>query len=136
AALKQELFAIDRRHINTDSDTEVLINVLAPELELAARDLPLTPEEVFKAVGAVHRRVRGSYAVIALIAGYGLLAFRDPFGIRPLSIGMTDGPDGKDEMIASESVAIEGTRHTVLRDVAPGEAVFVDFEGTLHSRQC
>jgi amidophosphoribosyltransferase len=86
-ALKQELFDIDRRHINTESDTEVLINVLAHELELAARDLPLTPDEVFKAVAAVHRRIKGSYAVIALIAGHGLLAFRDPYGIRPLCLG-------------------------------------------------
>src|SRR5205085_8004104 len=86
-ALKEELFAVDRRHINTESDTEVLINVLAHELERSARDLPLTSEELFKAVAAVHRRVRGSYAVVALIAGQGLLAFRDPFGIRPLCYG-------------------------------------------------
>ena len=132
-ALKDELFAIDRRHINTESDTEVLINILAHELELAARDLPLTPEAIFKAVAAVHRRVKGSYAVVALIAGYGLLAFRDPFGIRPLSLGK--GPDGA-VMVASESVAIEGTGHQVLRDVAPGEAVFVDLEGGMHARQC
>jgi amidophosphoribosyltransferase len=86
-ALKAELFDIDRRHINTESDTEVLINVLAHELELVARDLPLTPEEVFRPWAAVHRRIKGSYAVIALIAGHGLLAFRDPFGIRPLCLG-------------------------------------------------
>jgi amidophosphoribosyltransferase len=132
-ALKDELFAIDRRHINTESDTEVLINILAHELELAARDLPLTPEAIFKAVAAVHRRVKGSYAVVALIAGYGLLAFRDPFGIRPLSLGR--GPDGT-VIVASESVAIEGTGHQVLRDIAPGEAVFVDLEGGMHARQC
>ena len=132
-ALKAELFAIDRRHINTESDTEVLINVLAHELEMSARDLPLTPEGIFKAVAAVHRRLKGSYAVIALIAGHGLLAFRDPFGIRPLSLGQ--GPDGA-VMLASESVAIEGTGHTVLRDVAPGEAVFVDLQGRVHARQC
>ncbi len=132
-ALKDELFAIDRRHINTESDTEVLINILAHELELAARDLPLTPDAIFKAVAAVHRRVKGSYAVVALIAGYGLLAFRDPFGIRPLCLGK--GPDGA-VMLASESVAIVGTGHEVLRDVAPGEAVFVDLEGGMHARQC
>jgi len=136
-ALKEELFAIDRRHINTDSDTEVLLNVLAHELERAARGLPLTPDEVFKAVAAVHRRVKGSYAVVALIAGYGLLAFRDPFGIRPLCLGRGTGPDGQSEvMVASESVAIVGTGHQVLRDVAPGEAVFVDLEGQVHARQC
>ncbi len=131
-ALKQELFAIDRRHINTESDTEVLINVLAHELEMAARDLPLTADEVFKAVAAVHRRIKGSYAVVALIAGHGLLAFRDPFGIRPLCLGESEG----EVMLASESVAIEGTGHQVLRDVAPGEAVFVDLEGRVHARQC
>src|SRR6476660_443485 len=86
-ALKQELFAIDRRHINTESDPEVLLNILAHELEREARDLPLTREEVFKAVRAVHRRIKGAYAVVALIAGYGLLAVRDPFGIRPLVFG-------------------------------------------------
>jgi amidophosphoribosyltransferase len=135
-ALKAELFDIDRRHINTESDTEVLINVLAHELELVARDLPLTPEHVFKAVGAVHKRIKGSYAVIALIAGHGLLAFRDPYGIRPLCFGegLTDG--GRDVMVASESVALEGTGHQLTRDVAPGEAIFVDLEGRIHARQC
>src|SRR6185295_4117290 len=136
AALKQELFDIDRRHINTGSDTEVLINVLAHELERAARDRELSPEEVFAAVAAVHRRVRGSYAVVALIAGHGLLAFRDPFGIRPLAFGEGEGPDGREVMVASESVAIVGTGHALTRDVAPGEAIFIDLEGTVHARQC
>jgi len=135
-ALKKELFDVDRRHINTQSDTEVLINVLAHELELAARNLPLTPQEVFKAVGVVHQRIRGSYAVVALIAGHGLLAFRDPFGIRPLCFGESAGAEGSTFMVASESVAIEGTGHTVMRDVAPGEALFVDLHGHLHTRQC
>jgi amidophosphoribosyltransferase len=135
-ALKQELFAVDRRHINTESDTEVLLNVLAHELEREARDLPLTPDEVFKAVRAVHRRIKGSYAVVALIAGYGLLAFRDPFGIRPLVFGESETADGREVMVASESVAIEGTGHRVLRDVAPGEAVFVDLDGRIHAQQC
>lgn len=132
-ALKAELFDIDRRHINTESDTEVLINILAHELELAARDLPLSPTEVFKAVAAVHQRIKGSYAVVALIAGHGLLAFRDPHGIRPLCIG--DGPDGE-VMVASESVALEGVGFRLRRDVAPGEAVFVDMEGRVHAQQC
>ncbi len=135
-ALKKELFDIDRRHINTTSDTEVLINILAHELELAARHLPLSPEEVFKAVRAVHKRVQGSYAVVALIAGYGLLAFRDPFGIRPLCFGEGDTPEGREVLVASESVAIEGTGHRVTRDVAPGEAIFVDLEGKVHTQQC
>ena len=136
AALKQELFDIDRRHINTGSDTEVLINVLAHELEVAARDRELSSAEIFAAVAAVHRRVRGSYAVIALIAGHGLLAFRDPFGIRPLAFGEGEGPDGREVMVASESVAIVGTGHALTRDIAPGEAIFIDLEGTVHARQC
>ncbi len=135
-ALKKELFDVDRRHINTQSDTEVLINVLAHELEVAARDLPLSPAEVFKAVAAVHKRIRGSYAVVALIAGYGLLAFRDPFGIRPLCFGEGTTPDGREMMVASESVAIVGTGHTLTRDVAPGEAIFIDMDGHLHAHQC
>ncbi|MDE2613557.1 MAG: amidophosphoribosyltransferase [Burkholderiales bacterium] len=132
-ALKAELFDVDRRHINTDSDTEVLLNVFAHELDLAARDLPLTAEEVFKAAAAVHRRLRGSYAVVALIAGHGLLAMRDPFGIRPLAFGRN--AEG-DVMVASESVALVGTGHRLERDVAPGEAIFVDLAGRVHARQC
>ena len=135
-ALKQALFDVDRRHINTTSDTEVLLNVLAHEIEVAARGKPLTPDLVFDAVAAVHKRIKGSYAVVALIAGYGLLAFRDPFGIRPLCFGEGVGPEGHTVMVASESVAIEGTGHKVLRDVAPGEAIFIDLEGTVHARQC
>jgi len=135
-ALKQELFAIDRRHINTESDTEVLINVLAHELDHAARGLPLSPKEVFAAVRAVHKRIRGSYAVVALIAGYGLLAFRDPFGIRPLCFGEGDTPEGRNVMVASESVALEGTGLKLTRDVAPGEAIFIEEDGTLHAEQC
>jgi amidophosphoribosyltransferase len=132
-ALKKELFDIDRRHINTESDTEVLINVVAHELERVARDLPLTPEAVFKAVSAVHKRIKGSYAVIALIAGHGLLAFRDPYGIRPLCFGQS--AEGE-FMVASESVALEGTGHKLTRDVAPGEALFIDMKGQVHTQQC
>jgi len=132
-ALKDELFDIDRRHINTESDTEVLINVLAHELEMAGRDLPLTPKEVFTAVRAVQKRIKGSYAVIALIAGQGLLAFRDPYGIRPLCFGRSANGDF---MVASESVALEGTGHQLERDVAPGEALFIDMTGRLHTEQC
>src|SRR5437016_6538722 len=135
-ALKKELVDVDRRHINTTSDTEVLINVVAHELALATRDQPLTPDLVFAAVRAVHKRIRGSYAVVALIAGHGLLAFRDPFGIRPLCLGEGMGAEGREVMVASESVAIEGTGHRVIRDVAPGEALFIDLEGVVHARQC
>ena len=136
--LKAELFDIDRRHINTESDTEVLINILAHELERSAQALPLTPEGIFRAVSAVHRRLKGSYAVIALIAGHGLLAFRDPFGIRPLCFGKADTEAGAQGqmMVASESVALEGTGHRLVRDVAPGEAVFIDLQGGTHTQQC
>ncbi len=136
AVLKDELSRIDRRHINTDSDTEVLINILAHELEFAARDRQLTPEIVFKAVAAVHKRLKGSYAVVALIAGFGLLAFRDPYGIRPLCFGEGDTPEGRQVMVASESVALEGTGHVLTRDVAPGEAIFITAEGQVHAQQC
>mgnify|MGYP000897828828 FL=1 len=132
-ALKAELFSTDHRHINTESDSEVLLNVLAHELERTTQGQPLTPDIVFGAVSAVHRRVRGSYAVIALIAGHGLLAFRDPYGIRPLCLG--HGPDGT-TLFASESVALEGTGHRFERDLAPGEAVFVTLDGQVHARQC
>ncbi len=132
-ALKAELFSTDHRHINTESDSEVLLNVLAHELEKSTRGLPLKPSDVFAAVRNVHRRVRGSYAVVALIAGHGMLAFRDPFGIRPLCMGR--GADGT-VLIASESVALEGAGHKVERDLSPGEAVFVDLSGTVHAEQC
>ena len=136
SALKQELVGIDRRHINTDSDTEVLINILAHELALAARDMPLSPKEIFAAVSAVHKRVKGSYAVVALIAGYGLLAFRDPFGIRPLCFGEGVVAGSHEVMVASESVALEGTGHKLVRDVSPGEAIFIDMQGQVHAQQC
>lgn len=133
-ALKSELFSSDHRHINTDSDSEVLLNVFAHELDRATRiGGPLQPAQVFEAVAAVHRRVRGSYAVIAMIAGHGVLAFRDPYGIRPLSLGRS--ADGS-VMVASETVTLEGTGHHLERHVAPGEAVFIDLEGQLHAKQC
>jgi len=135
-ALKQELFDVDRRHINTGSDTEVLINVLAHEIERAGRERVLSPDVIFDAVRVVHKRVRGSYAVIALIAGHGLLAFRDPYGIRPLVFGRTSAAQGSEVMVASETVALEGTGHRTERDVAPGEAIFIDLQGRLHARQC
>ena len=136
AELRAELFNTDHRHINTDSDSEVLLNVLAHELEKTTRGLPLTPADVFAAVRGVHQRIKGSYAVVALIAGHGLLAFRDPFGIRPLCIGHGENENGKTVMVASESVALEGTSHQFERDIAPGEAVYVDMEGVVHAEQC
>jgi amidophosphoribosyltransferase len=135
-ALKQELVDIDRRHINTTSDTEVLLNVLAHELTVASKQQSLTSEHVFNAVAAVHKRLKGSYAVVALIAGYGLLAFRDPYGIRPLCIGENATASNREIMVASESVALEGSGHKLLRNVAPGEAVFIHLNGELHARQC
>ncbi|MFO1245104.1 MAG: amidophosphoribosyltransferase [Ramlibacter sp.] len=132
-ALKAELFSADHRHINTESDSEVLLNVFAHELEKSTRGVPLQPDDVFTAVKNVHHRVRGSYAVIAMIAGHGVLAFRDPYGIRPLSVGRSK--DGT-WMVASESVTLEGTGHQFERHVAPGEAVFIDLQGQLHFLQC
>ncbi|KAF1069109.1 amidophosphoribosyltransferase [Variovorax sp.] len=132
-ALRAELFSTDHRHTNTDSDSEVLLNVLANELEQSSHGVPLSPAEVFAAVRSMHKRLRGSYAVVSLIAGHGLLAFRDPYGIRPLCIGRS--ADGT-VMVASESVALEGSGHTFERNVLPGEAVFVDMQGQLHSMQC
>jgi amidophosphoribosyltransferase len=131
-ALKAELFSADHRHINTQSDSEVLLNVLAHEIEKATRGSPLQPQDVFDAVRRVHLRVKGSYAVIAMIAGHGVLAFRDPFGIRPLCLGRGEGT----VLIASESVALEGTSHKLERNVLPGEAVFIDLQGKLHAQQC
>jgi amidophosphoribosyltransferase len=131
-ALKQELFQTDHRHINTESDSEVLLNVLAHELEKVSRGNSLKAADVFAAVRGVHQRVKGSYAVVALIAGHGLLAFRDPFGIRPLCIGR----QGDSVMVASESVTLEGTGFELERDVAPGEAVFVSLDGKAQFEQC
>lgn len=131
-ALKQELFQTDHRHINTDSDSEVLLNVLAHELEKISRGITLKPAEVFAAVKNVHKRIKGSYAVIALIAGHGLLAFRDPFGIRPLCVGTSEAG----AMVASESVTLDGNGFDLLRDVAPGEAVFIAENGDLQFQQC
>jgi amidophosphoribosyltransferase len=135
-ALKQDMFRQDLRHINTNSDSEVLLNVLAHELEIAAKGQKLDPEAIFTAVANVHRRVRGAYAVVAMIAGYGVLAFRDPFGIRPLVYGTAETDKGPEYLVASESVALTAFGFQMVRDVAPGEAIFIDEGGHLHSRQC
>jgi amidophosphoribosyltransferase len=134
--LKIEMFKNDRRHINTDSDTEVLLNVLAHEIQEATTGYSLDPSTLFQAVAALHKRVRGSYAVVAQIAGYGMLAFRDPFGIRPLCIGFNDTERGTEYVVASESVALDGLGFRFLRDVLPGEAIFIDVDGTLYHQQC
>jgi amidophosphoribosyltransferase len=135
-AMKEEMFRKDRRHINTNSDSEVLLNVLANELGVAATGDTLEPDAIFQAVRAVHHRVRGAYAVVAEIAGYGLLAFRDPYGIRPLVFGANETDQGTEYMVASESVALEGLGFRLVRDVAPGEAIFIDYEGRFFSRLC
>src|SRR6195952_2021033 len=132
-ALRAELFSTDHRHTNTESDSEVLLNVLAHELERATRGVPLHSEEVFASVTSMQKRLRGSYAVVSMISGHGLLAFRDPYGIRPLCMGRN--AEGA-VMVASESVALEGSGFKFERDIAPGEAVFIDLQGQVHSRQC
>src|SRR6478609_1743745 len=135
--LTDELFHKDRRHLNTSSDTELLVNVLANELQSSITGLRLDPAQVFDAVARVHERVEGSYAAIALLAGYGLLAFRDPFGIRPLIIGTRPAEAGGYEwIVASESLVLENGGFEVVRDVDPGEAVFIDLDGNLHTHQC
>jgi amidophosphoribosyltransferase len=135
-ALKRELFQLDFRHVNTDSDSEVLLNLLALELERAAQHHRLSPDAIFRAVAGVHRRCRGAYAIVAMIAGYGMLVFRDPHGIRPLILGRNETLAGPEWMAASESVALESLGFEVVRDVAPGEAIFIDYAGEMHARQC
>jgi amidophosphoribosyltransferase len=134
--LRRDMFLQDLRHMNTNSDSEVLLNVLAHELQSASTGCQVDAETIFKAVSGLHRRVRGAYAVVAMIAGYGLLAFRDPYGIRPLIIGRNETPQGNEYMVASESVAVDTLGFQLLRDVAPGEAVLIDFKGNFISRQC
>ena len=134
--LQQEVFLDDLRHVNTSSDSEVLLNVLAHELQDAVQGHRLTANDVFAAVSGVHRRCKGAYAVVALIAGFGVLVFRDPHGIRPLVIGQTETEAGPEYIMASESVAVEALGFKVLRDVAPGEAVLVTLGGELLSQQC
>ncbi|MEZ5654155.1 MAG: amidophosphoribosyltransferase [Burkholderiaceae bacterium] len=134
--LKSEMFRLDRRHINTDSDSEVLLNVFANALQESAHGVSLDPASVFDAISEVHRRVRGGYACVAEIAGYGVVAFRDPFGIRPLCYGIKETDAGTDYIVASESVAVDGLGFSLVRDIQPGEAVFIDNHGGFHSRQC
>ncbi len=135
--LRRELFLDDRRHVNTNSDSEILLNVLAHELsDASAGRERLDPDAIFTAVAGVHRRVKGAYAVVAMIAGHGMLAFRDPHGIRPLIVGRADTEKGVEFLVASESVTLDTLGFKVMRDVAPGEALLVDESGNFHSRQC
>lgn len=133
--LAQDIFRTDLRHINTNSDSEVLLNVFAHELQKLGK---LDPQaaDVFEAVEAVHHRVRGAYAVIAMITGYGILAFRDPHGIRPACYGKRVTEQGVEYMIASESVALDALGYELVRDIEPGEAVYIETDGTLHTQQC
>jgi amidophosphoribosyltransferase len=135
-ALRRELSVTGRRHINTPSDAEVLLNVLAHEVHAASQGESLSPAMLFTAIACLQRRVQGSYAAVAQVAGHGILAFRDPQGIRPLCLGVRrGGGDGDEYMFASESVALEGMGFSYVRDVAPGEAVYVSLAGELHARQ-
>lgn len=133
--LKQELFLEDRRHLNTESDSEVLLNVFAHEL-LQRGVLRLTPDDIFAAVSGVHLRCRGAYACVAMVTGFGVVGFRDPFGIRPIVYGKRESAKGVDYMIASESVALDALGYEMIADIAPGEAVLITLDGKLHKRQC
>jgi amidophosphoribosyltransferase len=131
--LRREVFEQDRRNVNTESDSEVLLNVFAHELD---KQRVLTPDAAFRAVEGVTRRAKGGYAVVALVLGLGLVAFRDPHGIRPLVLGRRDSDAGTEYAIASESVALDVLGFERVRDIAPGEAVVITPRGELYSRQC
>jgi amidophosphoribosyltransferase len=135
AELQAMLARQDKRHLNTKSDTEALLNVFAHELQNQP-GAELTPDAVFQAVEAVHKRCRGGYAVVAMIIGHGIVAFRDPHGIRPIALGRRESPDGIEHMVASESVAMDALGFELERDILPGEAVFIQSDGQLHSKQC
>ncbi|GAA5523752.1 amidophosphoribosyltransferase [Microbulbifer aestuariivivens] len=130
-----EIFQQDLRHINTDSDSEVLLNVFAHELHKLGKLQPKA-EDIFTAMREVHKRVRGGYACVALIVGYGIVAFRDPNGIRPLVYGKRETEKGTEYMVASESVALDVQGYTVVRDVGPGEAIYIELDGTVHAQDC
>lgn len=134
-SLKQELWNTDLRHLNTQSDSEVILNVFAHELEKSHK-INLTKEDIFRAVTEVHRRCVGAYAVVAMIVGYGIVGFRDPNGIRPICLGKRDAADGPEYMLASESVTLQALGYQLVNDVQPGEAVFISEQGDLHRQQC
>lgn len=133
-ALADRLTREDHRHLNTSSDSEVLLNVFAHELQIRASGRP-SPDQIFDAVEAVHKRCSGGYAVVAMIIGHGIVAFRDPNGIRPIVVGRRETRDGAEYMVASESVALDLLQFEKLRDIGPGEAVFIENEGVMHSRE-
>lgn len=134
--LRDKIFELARRHVNTHSDSEVLLNILASELDKFPT-YPLTSDNIFAAITAVHKIIKGAYACVAMIIGHGLIAFRDPFGIRPLVIGRRVLADEKIEyMVASESVALDILDFEFIRDVEPGEAIYITEEGQLYSQQC
>ncbi len=133
--IKEELFLSDLRHLNTDSDTEALLNIFAHELQLQARP-EFNVDDIFTAVSAIHRRCRGGYAVVAMVVGKGILAIRDPNGIRPLVYGVRETDMGTDYMVASESVALQAQGFELVRDIEPGEAVFISADGKFFSKQC
>jgi len=133
--LRREIYEEDRRHVNTDSDSEVLLNVFAHELQLQDNH-ELSPDQIFKAVAGLHARVRGGYAVVTLLLGYGVVAFRDPHGIRPMVLGQRATPEKIEYAVASESVALDILGFELIRDIAPGETVFITVDGQLYTRQC
>ncbi len=134
--IRRDLYLEDLRHINTDSDSEILLNVFAHELQHLGK-LQLEVEDLFNAVAGVHRRCEGGYTAVAMITGYGVVAFRDPFGIRPLCIGEKTLESGRKEyMVASESVAVDVLGYRLMRELEPGEAIFIDAHGGLHTKQC
>ncbi len=133
--LRKELYLQDRRQINTDSDSEILLNIFAQELQ-RQNALHVTPDDIFSAVSGVHQRCKGAYAVVAMLTRDGLVGFRDPNGIRPLVYGYRDTDKGKEFMLASESVALDTQGYKLIRDVEPGEAIFITPEGNVYTRQC
>ena len=134
--LKDDMFKLDLRHLNTNSDSEVLLNVLAHSVVEATQDNVLTSDIIFDAVTSVFKRCKGAYAVVSMIANFGLLAFRDTHGIRPLVIGVKETEAGPEYIVASESVALDVLGFRLLRDVEPGEAIFIDLDGNFYSKKC
>ncbi len=135
AKLRKELYRQDRRQINTNSDSEILLNIFAQELDRQDA-MRVTPDDIFSAVRGVHKRVTGAYAVVAMLTRDGLLGFRDPNGIRPLVYGVREGAKGKSFMIASESAALTAQGYRLVRDIEPGEAIYITFDGKVFTRQC